>query len=55
MGLSKPSQLSLGIMPWYAACGKEYGAAGLEVPNDNDDVFTAVQLCILYVVNFNQA
>ena len=42
-----------GIMPWYAAFDKEYGTAGLEVPNDG--VFTGVQLCILYVTIFNQA
>ena len=50
--LNHPS-FRFGIMPWYAACDKEYGAAGLEVPND--DVFTGLQLCIVYVVNFNQA
>lgn len=43
---------SLGIMSWYAACGKACGAAGLEVPDD--DLFTGVQLCILYFVNFYQ-
>ena len=41
------------IIPWYAACDKEYGAAGMEVPND--DVLTGLQLCIVYAVNFNQA
>ena len=38
-------------MPWYAACDKEHGAADVV----NDDLFTGVQLCILYVVNFNQS
>ena len=42
-----------GNVRWYAACDKEYGAAGLEVPND--DVFTGLQLCIVYAVNFNQS
>ena len=40
-------------MHWYAACDEEYGAAGLEVPND--DVFTGLQLCIVYAVHFNQS
>ena len=44
--LNYPS-FRFGIMPSYAACDKEYTAAGLEVPND--DVFTGVQLCILCV------
>ena len=39
---NRPS-FGFGIMSWYAACDKEYGTAGLEVPND--DVFTGVQLC----------
>ena len=34
-------------MPSHDACDKEYGAASLEV--SNDDVFTGVQLCVLCV------